>query len=105
MPKRRMHFITLMCAGPTNHNNGGWRHPDGDGHLVLDPARSDPGRGIRPGAIGKQLACLIDDRNPFGLEAVHGGRDRPPTNVIEVKLRCTTRPPDCRLPPSSPCSC
>ena len=39
MPKRRMHFITLMCAGPTNHNNGGWRHPDGDGHLVLDPAR------------------------------------------------------------------
>ena len=39
MPNRRMHFITLMCAGPTNHNNGGWRHPDGDGHLVLDPAR------------------------------------------------------------------
>jgi FMN-dependent oxidoreductase (nitrilotriacetate monooxygenase family) len=34
-----MHFVTLMCAGPTNHNNGGWRHPDGDGHLVLDPAR------------------------------------------------------------------
>lgn len=39
MTKRQMHFITLMCAGPTNHNNGGWRHPDGDGHLVLDPAR------------------------------------------------------------------
>jgi FMN-dependent oxidoreductase (nitrilotriacetate monooxygenase family) len=34
-----MKFVTLMCAGPTNHNNGGWRHPDGDGHLVLDPAR------------------------------------------------------------------
>jgi FMN-dependent oxidoreductase (nitrilotriacetate monooxygenase family) len=34
-----MHFVTLMCAGPTNHNNGGWRRPDGDGHLVLDPAR------------------------------------------------------------------
>ncbi len=34
-----MHFVTLMCAGPTNHHNGGWRHPDGDGHRVLDPAR------------------------------------------------------------------
>jgi FMN-dependent oxidoreductase (nitrilotriacetate monooxygenase family) len=36
---RKMHFITFMRAGPTNHNNGGWRHPDGDGHLVLDPGR------------------------------------------------------------------
>ena len=34
-----MHFVTLMCAGPTNHHNGGWRHPDGDGHLVLDAGR------------------------------------------------------------------
>jgi len=39
MSKRSMHFITLMCVGPTNHHNGGWRHPDSDGHLVLDPAR------------------------------------------------------------------
>jgi FMN-dependent oxidoreductase (nitrilotriacetate monooxygenase family) len=39
MAERKMKFVTLMCAGPTNHNNGGWRHPDGDGHLVLDPAR------------------------------------------------------------------
>jgi FMN-dependent oxidoreductase (nitrilotriacetate monooxygenase family) len=39
MRDRKMHFVTLMCAGPTNHNNGGWRHPDGDGHRVLDPAR------------------------------------------------------------------
>ena len=39
MTKRSMHFITLMCAGPTNHNNGGWRHPDGDGHMVLEPSR------------------------------------------------------------------
>jgi FMN-dependent oxidoreductase (nitrilotriacetate monooxygenase family) len=34
-----MHFVTLICAGPTNHHNGGWRHPEGDGHLVLDPSR------------------------------------------------------------------
>jgi FMN-dependent oxidoreductase (nitrilotriacetate monooxygenase family) len=34
-----MHFVTLMCAGPTNHHNGGWRHPDSDGHLVLDAGR------------------------------------------------------------------
>jgi FMN-dependent oxidoreductase (nitrilotriacetate monooxygenase family) len=39
MPDRKMHFVTLMCAGPTNHHNGGWRHPDSDGHLVLDPRR------------------------------------------------------------------
>jgi FMN-dependent oxidoreductase (nitrilotriacetate monooxygenase family) len=34
-----MHFITFMRAGPTQHANGGWRHPDGDGDRVLDPAR------------------------------------------------------------------
>jgi FMN-dependent oxidoreductase (nitrilotriacetate monooxygenase family) len=34
-----MHFVTLMCAGPTVHHNGGWRQPDSDGHMVLDPAR------------------------------------------------------------------
>ena len=39
MQQRRMHFVTLICAGPTNHHNGGWRVPEGDGHLVLDPAR------------------------------------------------------------------
>lgn len=39
MSDRKMHFITLMCIGPTNHHNGGWRHPDSDGHRVLDPAR------------------------------------------------------------------
>jgi FMN-dependent oxidoreductase (nitrilotriacetate monooxygenase family) len=39
MPKRKMHFITLMCAGPTNHHNGGWRHPGSDGDRVLDAGR------------------------------------------------------------------
>jgi FMN-dependent oxidoreductase (nitrilotriacetate monooxygenase family) len=39
MADRMMHFITLMCIGPTNHHNGGWRHPDSDGHSVLDPER------------------------------------------------------------------
>ena len=39
MSDRKMHFITLMCIGPTNHHNGGWRHPDSDGHRVLNPAR------------------------------------------------------------------
>lgn len=39
MADRRMHLITLMCVGPTNHHNGGWRHPNSDGHRVLDPAR------------------------------------------------------------------
>ena len=44
MSKRRMHFITLMCVGPTNHHNGGWRHPDSDGHMVLDSLRQDGDR-------------------------------------------------------------
>ena len=39
MSQRRMRLITLMCVGPTNHHNGGWRHPGSDGHRVLDPAR------------------------------------------------------------------
>jgi FMN-dependent oxidoreductase (nitrilotriacetate monooxygenase family) len=39
MSDKKMHLITLMCAGPTNHNNGGWRHPESDGHQVLDVAR------------------------------------------------------------------
>jgi FMN-dependent oxidoreductase (nitrilotriacetate monooxygenase family) len=34
-----MHLLTHLCLGPTNHHNGGWRHPDGDGHRVLDPSR------------------------------------------------------------------
>jgi FMN-dependent oxidoreductase (nitrilotriacetate monooxygenase family) len=34
-----MHLLTHLCLGPTNHHNGGWRHPDGDGHRVLDPGR------------------------------------------------------------------
>src|SRR5688500_15854312 len=39
MSRRQIHIIMLICAGPTNHNNGGWRHPEGDGHLVLDVER------------------------------------------------------------------
>jgi FMN-dependent oxidoreductase (nitrilotriacetate monooxygenase family) len=39
MTDRKLHLITLMCVGPTNHHNGGWRHPDSDGHRVLDVAR------------------------------------------------------------------
>jgi FMN-dependent oxidoreductase (nitrilotriacetate monooxygenase family) len=34
-----MHFVTQMCLGPTNHHNGGWRHPEGDSHRVLEASR------------------------------------------------------------------
>jgi FMN-dependent oxidoreductase (nitrilotriacetate monooxygenase family) len=34
-----MHLVTHLGLGPVNHHNGGWRHPEGDGHLVLDAGR------------------------------------------------------------------
>jgi FMN-dependent oxidoreductase (nitrilotriacetate monooxygenase family) len=34
-----MHLIGYLIAGPTWHNNGGWRHPESDADMALDPAR------------------------------------------------------------------
>jgi FMN-dependent oxidoreductase (nitrilotriacetate monooxygenase family) len=34
-----MHLLTHLSLGPINHHNGGWRHPQGDGHRVLDAGR------------------------------------------------------------------
>jgi FMN-dependent oxidoreductase (nitrilotriacetate monooxygenase family) len=39
MAKRQMHFVGYLIAGPTWHNNGGWRHPESDADLALDPRR------------------------------------------------------------------
>jgi FMN-dependent oxidoreductase (nitrilotriacetate monooxygenase family) len=36
---RRMHLIGYLIAGPTWHNNGGWRHPDSDANHALDSGR------------------------------------------------------------------
>lgn len=39
MAQRQMHLIGYLIAGPTWHNNGGWRHPESDAHEALDPRR------------------------------------------------------------------
>jgi FMN-dependent oxidoreductase (nitrilotriacetate monooxygenase family) len=39
MAKRQMHFVGYLIAGPTWHNNGGWRHPESDADHALDPRR------------------------------------------------------------------
>ena len=39
MAARRMHLVGYLIAGPTWHNNGGWRHPESDADLALDPRR------------------------------------------------------------------
>ena len=48
MSARKMHFITLMCIGPTNHHNGGWRHPESGETVEALIARLPPGQEIRP---------------------------------------------------------
>jgi FMN-dependent oxidoreductase (nitrilotriacetate monooxygenase family) len=37
--KRSMHLVGHLVTGPVLHHTGGWRHPDSDADLVLDPAR------------------------------------------------------------------
>jgi len=39
MPKRHMHLVGYLIAGPTWHNNGSWRNPESDADLALDPRR------------------------------------------------------------------
>ncbi len=39
MAPRQMHFVGYLIAGPTWHNNGGWRHPESDANLALDTQR------------------------------------------------------------------
>ncbi len=39
MSKRKMHLVGYLIAGPTWHNNGGWRHPESDADMALDPRR------------------------------------------------------------------
>ncbi|HME21475.1 MAG TPA: hypothetical protein VKI44_09055, partial [Acetobacteraceae bacterium] len=39
MATRQMHLVGYLIAGPTWHNNGGWRHPESDADLALDPRR------------------------------------------------------------------
>ncbi len=39
MTTRQMHFVGYLIAGPTWHNNGGWRHPESDADLALDARR------------------------------------------------------------------
>jgi FMN-dependent oxidoreductase (nitrilotriacetate monooxygenase family) len=80
MAKRKMHFVTLICAGPTNHHNGGWRHPAGDGHLVLDAGRYEEiarisERGLFDGVflVDYQFQQGLEENAP-NLVAQYGGQ-------------------------------
>lgn len=80
MTDRKMHLITLMCVGPTNHHNGGWRHPDGDGHRVLDVARYEEIARISEEGLFDGLFFvdyhMIQDMNPAAPSRIvqHGGQ-------------------------------
>jgi FMN-dependent oxidoreductase (nitrilotriacetate monooxygenase family) len=39
MATRQMHLVGYLIAGPTWHNNGGWRHPESDADQALDVRR------------------------------------------------------------------
>ena len=65
MAVRKMHFITLMCVGPTNHHNGGWRHPDSDGHRVLDPERYEEIARIFPRQSARMTSICPDTLIPI----------------------------------------
>ena len=36
MTARQMHLIGYLIAGPTWHNNGGWRHPESDADIPAE---------------------------------------------------------------------
>ena len=99
MPKRRMHFVTLLCIGPTNHHNGGWRHPDSDGHLVLDPARYEEiarisERGLFDGVFFVDYHFIQDMREDRpSLIVRHGGQMAmlEPLQLLAIMARVTSR--------------
>lgn len=97
MSSRKMHFITLVCAGPTTHNNGGWRLPDSDGHLVLSPERYEEIARISEQGLFDGL-FLVDYHFQQGLEpgipnlvAKHGGQMvmLEPMQVLAAMARVT----------------
>jgi FMN-dependent oxidoreductase (nitrilotriacetate monooxygenase family) len=99
MPKRRMHFVTLLCIGPTNHHNGGWRHPDSDGHLVLDPARYEEiarisERGLFDGLFFVDYHFIQDMREDRpSLIVRHGGQMAmlEPLQLLSIMARVTQK--------------
>jgi len=97
MGQRQMHLVALLCAGPTIHHNGGWRHPQSDGHLVLDPARYEEiaricERGLFDGIFFADyhfIQDLRDDRP--SLIARHGGQMAmlEPMQLLAIMARVT----------------
>ena len=94
-----MHFVTLMCIGPTNHHNGGWRHPDSDGHLVLDPARYEEiarisERGLFDGVFFVDYHFIQDMREDRpSLIVKHGGQMAmlEPLQLLAIMARVTSK--------------
>lgn len=94
-----MHFVTLLCIGPTNHHNGGWRHPESDGHLVLDPARYEEiarisERGLFDGVFFVDYHFIQDLREDRpSLIVRHGGQMAmlEPLQLLAIMARVTSR--------------
>lgn len=55
MPKRRMHLMGYVIAGPTWHHNGAWRHAESDAVNALDAARYE------------NIACILEGGKFDGL--------------------------------------
>jgi FMN-dependent oxidoreductase (nitrilotriacetate monooxygenase family) len=97
MSKRNMHLVTHLCTGPTNHHNGGWRHPLSDGDKVLDPARYEElvrisERGLFDGVfiVDYQWQQDLKEGHP-SLIAKHGGQMAmlDPIQILAVMARVT----------------
>jgi FMN-dependent oxidoreductase (nitrilotriacetate monooxygenase family) len=99
MPHTQMHLLGHICIGPTNHHLGGWRHPDSDVDLLLDPGRYEDlariyERGLFDGAFIVDLqyvSGLAQGRAGVALE--FGGQHYmlDPMQVLAVMSRVTRR--------------
>jgi FMN-dependent oxidoreductase (nitrilotriacetate monooxygenase family) len=97
MSDRKLHLVTLMCVGPTNHHNGGWRHPESDGDRVLDVARYEEIARISEEGLFDGLFFvdyhMIQDMVPGAPSRIvqHGGQMAmlEPTQLLAAMARVT----------------
>lgn len=96
MSRRTMHLMGLLCAGPTTHHNGAWRHPDSDVDRILEAERYEElariyERGLFDGVFFIDVYWLpgLDGRRTTLLE--HGGAlpMLDPIQVLTVMSRAT----------------
>jgi FMN-dependent oxidoreductase (nitrilotriacetate monooxygenase family) len=80
MATKKMHFVAYLCASPSWHHNGSWRHPLSDGAQALDPARYENiariyERGLFDGLFFVDYQALLDSsRDEPSTIARHGAQ-------------------------------